>query len=133
MTRLTIATFRHVASACATVVLLMTPALATEGSDDASMRLRLIGLQAFDDQTITFQDTVPGGLSGIEYDPATGRYWVISDDPATLARGGARFYTVELDFDADGVDGYRFTSVGKLLRPDGTQFPEGGVDPESIR
>ncbi|MEM1206568.1 MAG: esterase-like activity of phytase family protein [Acidobacteriota bacterium] len=98
-----------------------------------SPQLRLIGHQSFDAQTVRYKGTVPGGLSGIEYDAESGRYLVISDDPATPDRGGARFYTVELDFDADGVDGYRFTSVRTLLRPDGTPFPEGGVDPESIR
>ncbi len=107
--------------------------LAMSTSAESKMRLRLIGSQAFDDQAVTFESTVPGGLSGIDYDATTGHYLVISDDPSTPDRGGARFYTVELVFDADSFDSYAFTSVVTLRRPDGTPFPEGGVDPESIR
>ena len=121
------------ASTGAVIAALAAPVSAAGGTPDDTLRLRLVGHQAFDDQTVTFRDTVPGGLSGIEYDPTTGRYLVISDDPSTPGRGGARFYTVELDFDADSFDGFTFTSVTILLRPDGTPFPEGGVDPESIR
>ncbi|MEM9556073.1 MAG: esterase-like activity of phytase family protein [Acidobacteriota bacterium] len=97
------------------------------------MHLRLIGQQAFDDQTIRFEGTVPGGLSGLDYDPSSGTYEVISDDPSTPGRGAARFYTVELEFDAESFEGFTFTSVTTLLRPDGTPFPEGEADPESIR
>lgn len=96
-------------------------------------QLRLIGQQTFDNRTLTFEGTVPGGLSGIEYDASSGHYVVISDDQSVPERGDARFYTVELDFDARAFRSFTFTGVTVLKRPDGKPFPASGVDPESIR
>ena len=107
--------------------------LAMPAPADDTMRLRFIGEQAFANRSLTFEDTTPGGLSGIDYDPKSGHYLVISDDQSVPGRGDARFYTVELDFDAESFSGFAFTSVTSLLRPDGSPFPEAGVDPEAIR
>ncbi|MHA6625263.1 esterase-like activity of phytase family protein [Pseudonocardia sichuanensis] len=86
-----------------------------------------------------FAGTTVGGLSGLDRDPATGTWFVVSDDRSELAP--ARFYTADLRF--DGPDGalsaVELTGTTPFLRPDGTPYPplEGGdgttVDPEDIR
>ncbi len=90
-----------------------------------------------------FANTIVGGLSGIDYDPVSGRYWVISDDRSET--GPARFYEVALDLArfskaaAPGHAGVTFASVQTLRRLDGSAFanvrsdPARSVDPESIR
>jgi len=90
-----------------------------------------------------FANTIVGGLSGIDYDPASGRYWAISDDRSEM--GPARFYEIALDLSrfskapAPGHEGVAFKSVQTLRRLDGSAFanvrndPAHSVDPESIR
>ncbi len=81
----------------------------------------------------SFNNTEVGGLSGIDYDPESGRYIAISDDRAE--RGFTRFYELSIDL-SDGYlhDGdIRFTRVTEILDQDGTSFSSNTVDPESIR
>lgn len=75
-----------------------------------------------------------GGLSGIDFDPATGRYVAISDDRSQFAP--ARFYGLSLDltrFASSTPGGVSFTAVTPFLQPNGTPFPALSIDPESIR
>jgi glycerophosphoryl diester phosphodiesterase len=75
-----------------------------------------------------------GGLSGIDFDPESGRYLAISDDRSQS--GPARFYNLSLDlaaFKTGTTGGVTFNSVTTLLRPDGTPFPALTVDPEALR
>ncbi len=62
-----------------------------------------------------------GGVSGIDYDRATGAWVMISDDRSDKAP--ARFYTVRLDPEASGVHGLRLESVTLLRREDRSTFP----------
>ena len=90
-----------------------------------------------------FANTTVGGLSGIDYDPATGRYWLISDDRSEY--GPARFYEATLDLSRfvkspdPGHAAIQFTGVSTMKRLDGSTFPDFRVnpaqaaDPESIR
>ena len=97
------------------------------------MRLRLIGEQTFPNQSLRFQDTVPGGLSGIDYDAQTGLFWVISDDPTAADRGAPRFYSVRLDYDQHAFHGYEFQSVTTMKNAEGATFADSTVDPEALR
>ncbi len=75
-----------------------------------------------------------GGLSGIDYDPATGSYLAVSDDRAE--KGPARAYTLNLDLDSTGaftLSAPEFTAMTLLTDVDGQPYPVKGVDPESIR
>ncbi|MCJ0906751.1 esterase-like activity of phytase family protein [Rhodococcus sp. ARC_M6] len=75
-----------------------------------------------------------GGISGIDYDDATGRYWAISDDRAE--KGPARFYTLELTLGPDGrfaTDAPVVTGMTPIADQGGEPYPKKGVDPESIR
>jgi hypothetical protein len=74
-----------------------------------------------------------GGLSGIDYDPVTGKYIAISDDRSENAP--ARFYTLRLPFNGArfAADQPDVTGVDTLLDTNGQPFARKAVDAESIR
>jgi 3-phytase len=84
-----------------------------------------------------FRGTTVGGLSGIDRDPRTGTWYLVSDD--RWRYDPARFYTGRLAIDpATGAfTGVRITGVSTLRGPDGHPYPAfgkpGSVDPETIR
>lgn len=92
------------------------------------------------DLSLTFlgQRTVPfgaqnsgstiGGLSGLDYDAATGNYIAISDDQAN-----ARTFSLDFDFTGDTFAGITFTGRAFLKAPGGANYATGSIDPESIR
>lgn len=96
----------------------------------APVALRFIGEQTFASGTQVMGTTL-GGLSGIDYDAATGRYLTISDDRSQI--NPARFYSLTLDLTATAFNAVTFTGVGTLRQPDGSAFPALGIDPEAIR
>jgi hypothetical protein len=81
-----------------------------------------------------FNGTLIGGLSSLDYNPATGRYLAISDD-----RSKARFYELSLDLAlfqrsaTPGMEGVKFHSVIPIQRPDEGGFEKKGLDPEALR
>jgi hypothetical protein len=77
------------------------------------------------------QGTVLGGLSGIDYNPATGSYIAISDDRSQF--NPARFYTLDLSVSSGAFTGVAFTGVTTLRQPDGSPYPLNQIDPEAIR
>jgi hypothetical protein len=85
----------------------------------------------------TFEGTTVGGLSGIDRDPRTGGYVLVSDDRSD--QQPARFYTATIDVTSRGLGEVRLTGTHPFLRPDGTTYPplattDGTtVDPEDIR
>ncbi|CCH35727.1 esterase-like activity of phytase family protein [Actinosynnema sp. NPDC047251] len=72
----------------------------------------------------TVGGTTVGGLSGLDRDPWTGQYVLISDD-----RAAARFYTAKIS--ARGVP--TFTAVHRLRNAEGVPYPANTVDPEDVR
>tara|TARA_R110002020_G_scaffold176745_10_gene369135 strand:- start:1517 stop:2605 length:1089 start_codon:yes stop_codon:yes gene_type:complete len=72
-----------------------------------------------------------GGISGLDYDAASDRYFAISDDRSQ--RAPARFYELKLGIDAEGVHSVDIAQSHMLRQASGDVFPEGGVDPEAIR
>lgn len=80
-----------------------------------------------------FQRTTVGGLSGLDYDPASNLWYVICDDGWP-----PRFYTLRLAFSDKGMATPRLSSVVGMAGSDGLLYPRGGpgrlrFDPESIR
>ena len=71
-----------------------------------------------------------GGLSGIAYEPGSGRYYVVSDEPGN--RFPASFFVLEIDLEADRLkeDSIRVTDVVTLQDEPGQAFEVNGVDPE---
>ncbi|PSL55316.1 3-phytase [Saccharothrix carnea] len=86
---------------------------------------------------LQFADTTVGGLSGVDRDPKTGEYVLISDDRSYT--DPARFYTADLRIDDSGVHDVRITGTHALRHADGGTYsrPSLGdgrtVDPEEIR
>lgn len=84
-----------------------------------------------------YAGTTVGGLSGLDFDPASGQFVALSDDRSK--HQSARFYTLTLDparFEraADpGFDGVHFLAVTMLVDSGGRPYAEGEVDPEAIR
>lgn len=85
----------------------------------------------------TFRGLPAGGLSSIDYVPATGRYLAICDDRSD--RGPARFYELALDLSqfrrsADpGHAGVTWVDMTTLRDQDGQPFARNRIDPESLR
>jgi hypothetical protein len=85
----------------------------------------------------TFRGLPAGGLSSIDYVPATGRYLAICDDRSD--RGPARFYELALDLSqfrrsADpGHAGVTWVDMTTLRDKDGQPFGRNRIDPESLR
>jgi hypothetical protein len=122
-------------------ILAMTAATnaATElaiGNDHADFRLSYIGQQLVPNKT-RFNGTTVGGLSSLDYDSASGRYLVVSDDRSHI--NPARFYQLSLDLArfnrsaVPGMEGVVFHSVTTIQMPDGGAYRSGTVDPEGMR
>ena len=133
---------RLLASSFVTVALLtgsVLPGVATAQGDPAGITsvgsLRLIGEQDLPNDLMV-DDTLVGGLSGLDYNPVTDRWVVLSDDRSDEAP--ARFYDATLGYDETVFDHVELTAATTLLQADSTPFPnaeQGGTipDPESIR
>lgn len=97
-------------------------------------RLRLLG-EATLPHRMEFQGTTVGGLSGLDFDPASGLWVAISDDRSELQP--ARFYTLDIQVGARGLT-VQVKGVSTLRGANGQPYPprrSGAetVDPESIR
>lgn len=108
---------RFVASLLALATL---PALTAAAPKAAVPALGFIGEQDLPN-ALSFRGTTVGGLSAISYDPATGTYYVISDDRS--GTGPARFYTARADFTHGRLTGVELTGTHPWLRPDGAVYP----------
>ena len=86
---------------------------------------------------ITFNNVKMGGLSGIDYNPTTNEYYIISDDRSQI--NPARFYTAHIEIKNDRINTVQFKSNHFLKNPAQTFFPNNTQDkyhvpdPESIR
>jgi hypothetical protein len=98
--------------------------------------LNYIGQQLVPNKT-RFNGTTVGGLSSLDYDPASGRYLAVSDDRSKF--NPARFYELSLDLArftrlaTPGMEGVTFHAVTTIQQHDGAAFPNGTVDPEGMR
>jgi hypothetical protein len=106
---------------------------------DTVSSLRFIGEQRLPWRQ-QYKDTMVGGLSGIDYDAASGEWVMISDDRSQ--HNPARFYSARLQYDGDSFKPVELSGVALFLQPDGSTYPSkedykraGGVvsDLETIR
>jgi len=115
-------------NACALVASLVAsaPAFAVDFS------LTYLGQQIVPSGTL-YSGTVVGGLSGIDYVPATRRYVAISDDRSGI--NAARYYDLSLDLTqfqcsaTPGMAGVTFNAVTTLQKPGGGAFAVNTVRP----
>jgi len=86
---------------------------------------------------LSYNNTIVGGLSGIDYDIKRNCYYFISDDRSAI--NPARFYTADIFLTEKKIDSIRFTAVESILQPNGTVYPNSKQDayhtpdPEAIR
>ncbi|CRK61782.1 hypothetical protein [Alloactinosynnema sp. L-07] len=124
------------ASAVVLAALLPTVLTSTPAVAEASGGVRLLG-ETIVPHKLAYAGTTVGGLSGIDRDPCSGEYVLISDDRSYLQP--ARFYTAKIRVDVAGVHGVDFTGTHAFQQPDGSAYPiptlnDGkAVDPEEIR
>lgn len=84
-----------------------------------------------------YQNTIIGGLSGIDYDRQKNVYYIISDDRSE--RNPARFYQAKIIINNNKIDSVVFIETTLLKNRDGIFYPGPSVDPfhtpdpESIR
>ncbi|AJY46558.1 esterase-like activity of phytase family protein [Martelella endophytica] len=78
-----------------------------------------------------FDEVEFGGISGLDYDAATGHYIAISDDRSQKAP--ARFYKLDIAAGKDGIGDVTVVRTVTLKDKDGSTFAEKAVDPEQIR
>lgn len=78
-----------------------------------------------------FRGTTIGGLSGVDYDAASGNYFLICDDASNI--NPARFYTAKILISNYKIDSVFFTHTQVLKQPDGKAFATSEVDPEALR
>ena len=83
--------------------------------------LRFLG-QYILPNAMSFQGTVVGGLSGIDYDKQRDQYYLICDDPSALS--AARFYTAKIFINEKGIDSVMLTNVTTILNPSGNAYPD---------
>jgi hypothetical protein len=81
-------------------------------------------------------DTLVGGISGIDFDPESGTWIAISDDRSDEAP--ARYYDLDLAYDTGSITTLELTSATTLLQANGEPYPNadaGGNVPdlEAIR
>ena len=86
-------------------------------------RLRLIGETRLPHK-LQYQGSTVGGLSGMDYDPASGTYYLLSDDGGSFSP--PRFYTARIALSVDKLSEIELTGVTFLQ---GLSAP----DPEAIR
>ena len=104
-------------------------------SQQPAARLRLIG-EARLPHRLQFQGSTVGGLSGIDYDPVSGLYYLISDDGSSF--NPARFYTARIALESNRLGSPELTAVTALRQADGSTYPAAlqgkqVPDPEAIR
>ncbi len=106
------------------------------GLSASAQTLTYLGQQIVPSGT-PFQELPIGGLSSLDYNPATGHYLAICDDRSDLAP--ARFYELALDLSKfrrsakPGHEGVRFIASTPIQDLDGQPFGRNQVDPESLR
>lgn len=124
-----------VAPVASVVAQTASPVASPVATERSVSGLTLLGEQDLSNLTMV-DGTLVGGLSGIDYDPASGAWVTISDDRS--ANNPARFYSANLTYGADGFEAVKITGEHTLLQADGQPYPNadaGGEvpDPESIR
>jgi hypothetical protein len=87
---------------------------------DTVSSLRFIGEQRLPWRQ-QYKDTMVGGLSGIDYDVASGDWVMISDDRS--AHNPARYYRARLDYDLQAFRSVTLNGVATLLQQDGSSYP----------
>lgn len=104
----------------AATALASAPDKAAAASGRSVGSLRFIGEQRLALKQ-EFNGTAIGGISGADYDPASGDWLLASDDRSAI--NPARYYTARLDYDSGAFRGIAITGVGFFRQADGSTYP----------
>ena len=115
-----------------------TTSLPTAANPQCAPQFRLLGEERWD-VAQQFGGTLVGGLSGIDWHPKDGSYYLVSDDRS--AHDPARIYRAQIAYDATGLHQVQIDTVHYLRAPDGSALPNrrnarAGTavpDPEALR
>jgi hypothetical protein len=114
----------------ALAALLASAALPGQAEEATPFKASLLG-QVVLPTGLKIAGTEFGGISGLDYDAASGLFYAISDDRSE--RAPARLYTLKLAIDGKGVHGIDIVSSAELRNAEGAAFAKKDVDPEAIR
>jgi hypothetical protein len=104
----------------------------TQSRSQSTIRLEPLG-EVVIPYNYSFKDTPVGGLSGLTYNPATEKFYVVSDDRSELAAARAYSFNVQLnDKGKLDRDGLQMQEVIFLRTLGGELYKLGTVDPEGI-
>ncbi|HMG83141.1 MAG TPA: esterase-like activity of phytase family protein [Ferruginibacter sp.] len=103
-----------------------TPTIAQQQSAPNLDSLKFLGVYIIP-LNFVYNNTIVGGLSGIDYDTASKLYYIISDDRSD--KNPARFYEARISFTEKGIDSFRFVGVKNMLQPNGAVYPNSKQDP----
>ncbi|MFC3560769.1 esterase-like activity of phytase family protein [Pedobacter jamesrossensis] len=73
-----------------------------------------------------FENTIVGGLSGVDYDKKSNQYYLISDDPSQFSP--ARVYNAKIKIQDNKIDTVQITGVIFLKQENGKEYPKYGTD-----
>ena len=92
---------------------------------------------AIQSEQIDGQSNKFGGISGLDYDQASGLFWAITDARNTPQQGPPRAYSFHIKAGTDGNNSgnYHLETIEQhlLLSPQGTAFAPGTASAEAIR
>ncbi|CAN7272703.1 esterase-like activity of phytase family protein [Pseudoduganella sp. LjRoot289] len=112
------------AALCTASILFSLPAASAEAPAQLGERtvasLRFIGEQRIPHKH-GFRGTTAGGLSGVDYDAASGNWLFASDDRSVI--DPARFYTARLDFDGAAFRSAVLLGIDNFKQADGSNYP----------
>jgi len=76
---------------------------------------------------LNYRNPIIGGLSGIDYNPASNVYYMISDDRSES--NPARFYEAHIIIKNNKIDSVEFTDVKFLKNSSGNKYPNSKTGP----
>lgn len=109
-----------------TVLFFTEKTVAQQQTDPNISSLKLLG-QYIVPLNLIYNNTLVGGLSGIDYDTTSKLYYIISDDRSD--KNPARFYVAKIACSEKGIDSFRFVAVKSMLQSNGKVYPNGKQDP----
>ncbi|MEO6220418.1 MAG: esterase-like activity of phytase family protein [Ginsengibacter sp.] len=111
-----------------TEIIIAFSCTAARNSENKKPFNRLTFLGEYDiPYNMQFQNTIVGGLSGIDYDKENDVYYIISDDRSE--KNPARFYKVQIFINNEKIDSVAFIETIFLKNKNGSFYPGISVDP----
>ncbi|MDA8454818.1 esterase-like activity of phytase family protein [Acidovorax sp. GBBC 3334] len=130
--------FRNLGAIGAFTLALLLPACGGSGGGTQDIQVRLIGEQRVAN-TLQVDGTLVGGLSGIDFDPRSNTWVLLSDDRSD--KNPARFYVARLQYDLSSFAPVEFVRGTALRQADGSTYAGRATaaagqtvpDPEAVR